>query len=99
MTADDAKLPNYDPEQVEGVVLETVIGVHPEHFTTEALCQRVVSDSDNSREMAVAREAIHSLKRVGVFYEREDEIVKPIPAVVRMGELLVGPIGITLDSE
>jgi len=90
---------NYDPETVEQVILEEAIGLHPEQVAVEALCLRIVSDPDDSREMDVAREAIRSLKRVGLFCEREDEIVELTASGARAGELLVGPICLSLDPD
>lgn len=91
--------PNYDPTAVEQVILEEAIGLYPEHVTTEKLCLRIVSDPDDSREMDVARDAIQSLKRVGLFCERKDELLELIPPAVRLGELLVGPICLSVDHE
>jgi hypothetical protein len=90
---------NYDPTKVEQVILEEAVGLHPEQVGAEALCLRIVSDPDDSREMDVAREAIRSLRRVGVFREGKDEDVEVTPAAVRVGELLAGRICVSVDSD
>jgi len=90
---------NYNPTTVEQVILEEAIGLHPEQVAAEALCLRIVSDPDDSREMDVAREAIRSLRRVGVFCEGKDEGVGLTPAAVRVGQLLAGPICVSVDPE
>lgn len=90
---------NYDPKTVEQVIFEEAMGLYPEQVTAEDLCRRIVGDPDDSREMDVAREAIRSLRRVGLFETCEEETVKPTPAGIRAGEMLVGPISLSPGSD
>jgi hypothetical protein len=98
MTADNATPSKYDLAIVEQVILEEAIGLHPHHLIASELCLRIVNDSDDSREVETTTQAIHSLKRFGLFRDRDDEVVEPTGAALRAGALLMGPICISVDS-
>jgi hypothetical protein len=80
--------PKYDVAVVEAVILEVAAELDPEHFSTGGLLLRVVGDPDDAREIETGVQAIRSLREVGLFTHRDDEIVEPTPAAVRAVELL-----------
>jgi hypothetical protein len=80
--------PKYDVAVVEAVILEVAAELDPEHFSTGALLLKVVGDPDDAREIETGVQAIRSLREVGLFTHREDEIVEPTPAAVRAVNLL-----------
>lgn len=94
---DEATPSKYKREIVEQVVLEEAIGLDPHHLTAHELCLRIVIDSDDTREVETAAQAIHGLKRVGLFHDRSDEVVEPTPAALRASALLVGPMPVLAD--
>jgi len=85
----DARVPpKYDVVTVEAVILEVAAELHPQHLTAADLSLRIVSDSDDSREVETAAEAIRNLREFGLFRVREDGVVQPTQAAVRACTLL-----------
>lgn len=80
--------PNYDMAKVEAVILEVVAELHPEHLPTGGVLLKVVSNSDDAREVKIGAQAIRNLREFGLFVNREDEIVEPTPAALRACALL-----------
>lgn len=80
--------PNYDVAKVEAVVLEVAAELHPEHLSTGGLLLKIVSNSDDAREVKTGAQAIRNLREVGLFADRDDEIVEPTPAALRACVLL-----------
>lgn len=80
--------PKYDVAVVEAVILQVAAELDPEHFSTGALLLKVVSDADDAREIETGVQAIRSLREIGLFTHRDDEIVEPTPAAVRAVQLL-----------
>jgi len=48
----------------------------------------VVTDPEDEREIETGVQAIRSLREIGLFTHRDDEIVEPTPAAVRAVKLL-----------
>lgn len=85
----DRKIPpKYNVAVVESVVLELAIELNPTHLTARDLALRIVSDPEDSREVETATHAIRNLREIGLFSNRDDELVEPTPAAVRAVELL-----------
>jgi hypothetical protein len=80
--------PKYDVGVVEAVILQVAAELAPEHVSTGALLLKVVGDADDAREIETGAQAVRSLREVGLFTYRDDEIVEPTPAAVRAVELL-----------
>ena len=86
----NAAWPNFDVEKVEAVVLEVAAELHPELLAGDRLAQKIASDPHDSRELDTATQAIHNLRELGLFTERDDELVEPTPAALRAVALLLG---------
>lgn len=82
--------PKYNIAIVEAVILDEAAELHPRHLTARELSLRIVSDPDDSREIEVAAQAIRNLRELGLFKDRDDEIVEPTPAALRAVALLAG---------
>jgi hypothetical protein len=85
---DEPTPPKYDVAVVEAVILEVAAELDPEHCSTGALLLKIVGDPDDAREIETGVKAIRSLREVGLFAHRDDEIVEPTPAAVRAVKLL-----------
>jgi hypothetical protein len=85
---DRPTLPKYDVAVVEGLILEVAAEQHPEHLATGSLLLKIVGDPDDAREIETGVQAIRSLREVGLFTDRDDEIVEPTPAALRACALL-----------
>lgn len=80
--------PKYDVEKVEAVILEVAAELHPEHLSTGGLLLEIVSSSDDAREVKVGAQAIRNLREVGLFANRDDDVVEPTQAALRACALL-----------
>jgi hypothetical protein len=80
--------PKYDVAKVEAVILEVAAELHPEHLSTAGLLLKIVSNSDDAREVEIGVQAVRNLREFGLFANREDEIVEPTPAALRACALL-----------
>lgn len=78
----------YDVTKVEAVILEVATELDPEHLSTGGLLLKVVGNPDDAREIETGVQAIRSLREVGLFTHREDELVDPTQAAVRAVKLL-----------
>jgi hypothetical protein len=87
MTRPDTS-PNYNVVIVEAVILEVAAELHPQNLTAKELALKIISDSDDTREVETAAQAIRGLREFGLFADREDEIVQPTPAALRACALL-----------
>lgn len=87
MTAPDIS-PQYNVAAVEALLLEIATELDPEHLSKDKLSLRVVTNPDDSREIDTAARAIRNLQEVGLFKDREDEVVQPTPAAIRACTLL-----------
>lgn len=89
MSADRAGPPQHNRTIVERVLLEEVLELHPQRPTIAELSLGIIVNPDDSREVETAAQAIKGLKEVGLFCHRNDDIVVPTPACLRVGELLI----------
>jgi hypothetical protein len=89
MSADRTGPPQHNRTIVERVLLEEALELHPQQPTVAELSLRIILNPDDSREVETAAQAIKSLKEVGLFCDRDDDIVVPTPACLRAGELLI----------
>jgi hypothetical protein len=80
--------PKYNIATVEAVILEEVAELHPDNLTATDLSLKIVSDADDSREVETVAQAIRGLRELGLFANRDDEIVEPTPAGLRAVALL-----------
>jgi hypothetical protein len=80
--------PKYNVAIVESVLLEVAAELHPRHLTARELSLRIVSDPGDGREVETAAQAIRNLRKLGLFCDRDDEIVRPTPAALRAVALL-----------
>lgn len=85
---DSRTLPKYNAAIVEAVILEVAVGLHPQHLATGGLLLKIVSDPDDVREIETGVQAIRNLRELGLFADREDEVVEPTPAALRAYALL-----------
>ncbi|HXS45920.1 MAG TPA: hypothetical protein VN756_00485 [Solirubrobacterales bacterium] len=91
MTGDKADLPQYNLSTVMQVILEEAIEVHPRCLTIGALCQRIVVDPKDNREVETAKQAVRELRQSGLFsYKDDDQVVEPTPAARQAFALLAG---------
>lgn len=88
----DADIPaKYDPSSVEETILIEAVERHPARLTVDELCAKIVADSDDSREVQTATDAICELRRSGLFDYREgDRSVGPTLAALHACALLAG---------
>jgi hypothetical protein len=84
--------PQYNVAIVEAVILEVGAELDPDSLTARELSLRIVSNPDDPREVETAAKAIRGLCEVGLFSDRDDEIVEPTPAAFRALELLSGQV-------
>ncbi len=87
MTGSDTS-PQYNVAKVEAVILEMVVELHPEDLSTEGLLLKILSNSDDGKEIETGVRAIRRLRELGLFKERDDEIVEPTQAALRAVALL-----------
>jgi hypothetical protein len=80
--------PKYDMAIVEAQVLEVAADLHPQHLRAAELSRRIVGDPDDKRELETAAQAIRNLRELGVFSNRDDEMVELTPATLRAAALL-----------
>jgi hypothetical protein len=80
--------PKYNLMIVESAVLEIAAELHPEHLSAAELSLRIVSDTDDEREVETAAQAIRNLGDLGLLCYPDDEIVEPTPAALRAVALL-----------
>jgi hypothetical protein len=80
--------PKYNVEIVEGVILEIVAELHPEHLSTGELLRKIADDSGDTKEIETGVQAVHNLREFGLVADRDDEIVVPTPAAIRAVKLL-----------
>lgn len=80
--------PNYDVAKVEAVILEVAAELHPENLSRGELLLKIVGNSHDAREIETGVQAIDNLREVGLFADRDDEIVGPTPAALRACALL-----------
>lgn len=80
--------PKYDLEIVEFATLAMAAELHPERLSVDGLLLKIVSDPDDDREVKVAARAIRNLRELGLFKNRDDEIVELTPAALRAVALL-----------
>jgi hypothetical protein len=77
------KLPKYNVAIVETVILEIAAELHPEHLLKDALLLKIVADPADGKEIETGVQAIRNLREVGLFADRDDEVVEPTPAALR----------------
>lgn len=70
----------YDVTRVETVILEVVVELVPQCLPVKKLSSIIVSDPRDRREMETLEHAVRNLREVGLFQDRNDEIVEPTPA-------------------
>jgi hypothetical protein len=75
--------PQYDVAVVEALLLEIAAELHPEHLSTGGLLRKVVTNSDDAREIEIGVQAIRNLREFGLVADRADETVEPTPAAIR----------------
>ncbi|HEX3173907.1 MAG TPA: hypothetical protein VHQ43_06790 [Solirubrobacterales bacterium] len=76
-------LPQHDVGIVEAAILEVAVELHPEQLSTDGLLRQIVANPLDGREVETGVQAIRNLREVGLFVEREDEVVEPTPAALR----------------
>jgi hypothetical protein len=79
----------YNLAQMETLILEVVATLDPVRLSATDLMLKIVSDSDDDREIETAGQAIRSLREFGVLVDRNDEIVELIPAVLHTCTLVI----------
>lgn len=80
--------PNYDQTIVESLILEVAAQRHPARASEEELIGRVVTDSEDAREVETARKAIGGLREYGLATARAGRIVELTPAALHAYVLL-----------
>jgi hypothetical protein len=80
--------PQYNLTTVEAVILKVVAELHPRHLPSEELWRQIVTHPEDEREVKTATRAIASLKELGLFTARADDIVEPTPAALHAFALL-----------
>jgi len=73
----------YNVAMMETVILEVTASLDPVRLSSADLTLKIVSDPDDDREVGTAAQAIRSLREIGLFADRDDEIVEPTPAALR----------------
>jgi hypothetical protein len=86
VAAEDERSPVPRRAQIEQVVLEMVLELHPDHLTSDELILEVANEQDRSEQDDV-RNAIRDLKGSGLL-RHVDEGVMPTRAALRAGALL-----------
>lgn len=81
--------PNYDVARVEAVILEVVVELHPEHQSADGLLAKIVRHPDDTKEIQTGAQAIRNLREVGLFANRDDDVVEPTRAALRACALLM----------
>jgi hypothetical protein len=91
VNVDDGTPPKYNLELVARAILEEAVELHPQRLTVGELALRIVADPDDSREVEVATQAIHDLRRSGLLrFWDDDLVVEPTQAALRAYSLLIG---------
>lgn len=80
--------PEHNVKVVEAVILEVAAELHPENLSAGGLSLRIVRDPDDSREVETAARAIRGLREFGLLKDRDDELVEPTQAALRVFDLL-----------
>lgn len=81
--------PDIMQRQVEQVVLEIVIELHPDRLTIPELILKVAADRDQLEGEDV-RFAIRDLRASGLLrYRNDDQVVEPTHAALRVAGLLL----------
>lgn len=78
----------YNVGMVESVLLVVAAELHPRHLTCSDLALKIVSDPDDSRELATTAQAIRNLRELNLFSVRDDGLVKPTATALRAIALL-----------
>lgn len=86
IVTDTEESPSHRPTQIEQVVLEMVLELHPNHLTADELILEVAGERDPT-EPDYIRNAIRDLKGSGLL-RYIDEGVAPTHAALRAGTLL-----------
>lgn len=76
-----------DAKQIERAVLETIVGLHPDHLTPPELVLRVAGAHDPSEKETILH-AIRDLRRSGLLRYIGDVVV-PTHAALRASALLI----------
>jgi hypothetical protein len=92
VTTDNDTPAKYDLKIVEGVILEIATELHPEHLSVSGLSMQIVGNPDDDREIETAAQAISNLRELGLFKDRDDEIVEPTPVMLHVVKLLIRPL-------
>lgn len=91
MNTDASTPPKYNLALVARVILEEAVELRPQRLTVGELTLRIVADPDDSREVETATQAIHDLRRSGLFRFRNDDlVVEPTQAALCAYSLLAG---------
>jgi predicted MarR family transcription regulator len=78
----------YDVAQVEALLLEEAVVLRSQKLSARELSLQIICRADDTREMETATHAIRNLREIGLFVDRDDEIVEPTPAACRAVERL-----------
>jgi len=83
MTGSEPPRAKYNVAMMETVILEVTADLDPVHLSKADLTLKIVSDLDDDKEVGTAAQAICSLREIGLFADRDDEIVELTPAALR----------------
>jgi len=72
--------PQYHVATVEAVILQVAAELHPQRLTAKELSLRIVSDTEDTREVETAAQAIRGLSEYGLFRHGGGGIVMLTPA-------------------
>jgi hypothetical protein len=78
----------YDVAHVEVLLLEEAVALRSQKLTARELSLKIICRTDDAKEMETATQAIRNLREIGLFVDRDDEIVEPTPAACRAVERL-----------
>jgi hypothetical protein len=81
--------PKYRPAVVEQVILEEALRLHPRNLTAAELCERIVADPKDRREVETATQAIRSLKEFYLVRECDDGSLEPTDTALHASRLLI----------
>jgi hypothetical protein len=85
----DSETPaKYNVVIVESVILEVAAELHPERLSAGGLSRKIIGNPDDSRETETAAQAIRNLREIGLFKDRDDEIVELTPLALHAYVLL-----------
>lgn len=80
--------PKYNRAVVGQVLLLEIVNSHPRCMTVAELFDRVVADTDDSREVETAHAAIRELRKTGLVTSCDDaELVEPTEAALHAHSL------------